>query len=319
MAALPTTPARRSLPYLAGAAVAGLLVGTWSAQRRRRPLRLDSPAHGPATPALSFPKSLLFPVRLTVVKTEQVNHDTKRITFSLPGGAAQLTGVPPGSAILTSHWPAGACFPVWRPYTPISDPEARGTLELLVKRYPHGRASGHLHGLAPGETVAVRGPLPGYAYAAAAEPRDLLMVAGGAGITPIYSLATAILRAPGDRSRIQLLWGVNGTRDMVLKDDLDALEQQYPERLRVVYCVSGAAGTAEAADVGGAGEWRTGYIGCEVLSEAIERAEKAGAFGDVKGTKVFVCGPPAMQEAIAGKKGLLAGAFGLATKEVHLF
>lgn len=59
------------------------------------PIRLDSAAN-PPTPALSFPKTMLFSQQLKVTKVEQVNHDTKRITFELPGGSSQVSGVVPG-------------------------------------------------------------------------------------------------------------------------------------------------------------------------------------------------------------------------------
>lgn len=114
-----------------------------------------------------------------------------------------LTHLP--AAILTQHTPPNGWFPVFRPYTPISDPKDRGSLQLLVKHYPQGRASTYLHTLQPGDKLSIRGPLPGYAYTPSPAPRDILFVAGGAGITPIYSLAKAILNDPNEKTRIQLL------------------------------------------------------------------------------------------------------------------
>lgn len=137
------------------------------------------------------------------------------------------------AAVLTQHTPSGAWFPVLRPYTPISDPEVRGEIQFIVKRYPKGKASSYMHSLAPGQTLQVRGPIPGYSYTPSEKSRDLLLVAGGAGITPIYSLARGILKDPDDQTRIQLLWGVNGTRDIVLRDELEQLEKQHPDRLQV--------------------------------------------------------------------------------------
>jgi cytochrome-b5 reductase len=144
------------------------------------------------------------------------------------------------------------------------------------------------------------------------------MIAGGAGITPIYSMTRGILSDPADQTRIQLLWGVNGTRDIILKSELEELEQKYPERLHVTYCVSGPEGKPEATSLGEPGKYKKGYINSEVLKEAVQCAQR-GSWGDAKGTKVFICGPPAMQEAIAGKQGILGGEFGVAKKEIHMF
>lgn len=226
-----------------------------------------------------------------------------------------LTRLP--AAILTQHTPINGWFPVFRPYTPISDPEDRGSLQLLVKQYPQGRASTHLHTLQPGDKLSVRGPLPGYAYTPSSAPRDLLFVAGGAGITPIYSLAKAILNDENDKTCIQLLWGVNGTRDIVLGRELEELEAQHPGRVQVTYTVSGAEGKPDAPSLGDEKRFKKGYINKSVLQQAIARCE-GGSWGDTNGTKVWLCGPPAMESAVAGKEGVLAE-LGVSGKEVHKF
>ncbi|KAK3672208.1 hypothetical protein LTR78_007961 [Recurvomyces mirabilis] len=282
-----TSRSTRYIPYLLSFAAVSVAAGTYYTRQPR--ISLDSARNAPK-PALSFPGSMLFPKTLTVTKTEQINHDTKKITFRLPDGEVSVSGVPAGSAILTSHQPADGWLPVFRPYTPVSDPEERGTLQLLVKQYPNGCASTHLHSLTPGSTLTVRGPIPAYSYSSSSTPRDLVMIAG-----------------------------VNGTSDIVLKDELEGLEKQFPEGVQVTYCVSGPESKAEAADLSGRGRYRKGYINSEVVKEAVERVKQGGGWGDSKGTKVFICGPPAMQEAIAGKKGILGGEYGLVKKEIHMF
>jgi cytochrome-b5 reductase len=146
-----------------------------------------------------------------------------------------------------------------------------------------------------------------------------VLIAGGAGITPIYSLAKGILHNPVDRTRIELLWGVNGTRDIVLKSELEELGRQFPDRLHVTYAVSGSEAAADApSPLGDAEKYRKGYVNKSLLQEAIAKCEK-GTFGDQKGTKVFLCGPPKMEEALTGKKGGVLTELGLGRKEVHKF
>lgn len=144
--------------------------------------------------------------------------------------------------------------------------------------------------------------------------RDVLFVAGGAGITPIYSLTKSILSDPNDKARIQLVWGVNGKRDIVLKSELESLEKQYPERLRVTYCISSPEGLDAKDDEG---KYKKGYIDRFVLQEAIQPF-KSESWGDQNGTKVFICGPPAMQNVIAGRNGILHK-LGVEIKDVHKF
>lgn len=172
-----------------------------------------------------------------------------------------------------------------------------------------------MHSLAPGETLQIRGPIPGYSYTPSDKSRDLLFVAGGAGITPIYSLAKGVLSNTNDKTRIQLLWGVNGTRDIVLKDELEQLEKQYPGRLQVMYCVSGPEGKPEAESLGDETKYKKGYVNKAALQEAIARTD---VLGDAKGTKVFLCGPPTMEDALTAKSGVLAG-LGIQKKNIHKF
>ncbi|KAI6809809.1 hypothetical protein KC340_g18030 [Hortaea werneckii] len=300
----------RARPYLTSAAFASV-AGAAYYTTTQHPILLDSAQN--ATQTFSFPKTMLFSQQLTVTGVEQVNHDTKRITFSLPGGKEETTGVPASAAILTQHTPPNAWFPVLRPYTPTHDRSEPGILQLLVKKYPAGVASSYMHSLTPGSQLTVRGPIPGYVWQASSTPRDVIFVAGGAGITPIYSLAREALKDEGDRTRIHLLWGVNGERDIVLKEELAKLQQSYPERFDVRYFISSSEADAGSATT--TQQTQKGYIDAMALRSAMEKCE-TGSFGDAKGTKVFFCGPPGMQEKIVGKKGVLSE-LGLGKKEVY--
>jgi cytochrome-b5 reductase len=52
--------------------------------------------------------------------SELVNHDTKRLRFTLPD-KTQSTGLTLTSAVLTISWPKGSWIPTIRPYTPVND------------------------------------------------------------------------------------------------------------------------------------------------------------------------------------------------------
>ena len=73
--------------------VATAAVGTALYMARPAPLRLESAFKEPSK-TLSFPRTMLFSRELQVKQVEQVNHDTKRITFNLPGGDSEISGVP---------------------------------------------------------------------------------------------------------------------------------------------------------------------------------------------------------------------------------
>lgn len=172
-----------------------------------------------------------------------------------------------------------------------------------------------MHSLAPGSKLTVRGPIPGYTWKPSPTPRDVVFVAGGAGITPIYSLTQSVLKDTEDKTRIHLLWGVNGYRDVVLRDELASLQKQHPQRLRVSYFISGSEADTWAET--SKEERSKGYVDKVALQKAIGNYD-VGSFGDANGTKVFFCGPPGMQEAITGKQGILQE-LGVVKEEVHIF
>lgn len=90
----------RTRPYLTSAAVASV-AGAAYYSTTQRPILLDS-AHN-ATQTFSFPKTMLFSQQLTVTAVEEVNHDTKRITFALPGGKEETSGVPASGTYLARN------------------------------------------------------------------------------------------------------------------------------------------------------------------------------------------------------------------------
>ena len=81
-------------PLLTSAAAVSILGSAYYVSRPR-PLMLDSAQNPPAN-TLSLPKNMLFSRQLKVKGVEQVNHDTKKITFELPGGQKEVSGVNPG-------------------------------------------------------------------------------------------------------------------------------------------------------------------------------------------------------------------------------
>jgi cytochrome-b5 reductase len=59
-------------------------------------------------------------------------------------------------AVLTTTG-SGRSYSIIRPYTPISDPNAKGYCDLMVKFYPEGIMSRHIAQLKPGDTLEVNG------------------------------------------------------------------------------------------------------------------------------------------------------------------
>ena len=193
------------------------------------------------------------------------------------------------AALLTYSFPTGSWLPVLRPYSPVSDISEPGHIDLLVKRYPKGKQSNHIHSLVPGQELSFRGPLVHYNWTPNAFSH-IALIAGGAGITPCYQLIRGILTNPEERTRITLVFGNQTDEDVLMKKEFDDLEAKYPSRFRAVYTVTN--GVEQKG-------YTRGYITKELLQDVMPKRETEEAM------KVFVCGPPGLEESLAGKKGFL--------------
>lgn len=120
---------------------------------------------------------------------------------------------------------------------------------------------------------------------------SVTLIAGGAGITPAYQLIQGILSNPADETKIRLVFGVNSEEDVLLRKEFEEFETRFGrDRFQAVYSVSSGGKSVDGQ------RFRRGYVTEELLREVAAPAGEAN-------TKVMVCGPPAMEEALLGKKG----------------
>lgn len=249
----------------------------------------SSPAAANAAAAVAPKKALTGGdqgfVPLTLEAVDVVNHNTKKFRFKLPEDN-MVSGVEIASAILTKFQAEGAEKPTLRPYTPISDEDAKGHMDLLIKQYKGGPMSTHIHDLKPGDTLEVKGPLPKYPWTAN-KHQHIALIAGGTGITPMYQLLRAIFSNPDDKTKVTLLFGNIAEEDILLKRELADLENDNPQRFRAFY----------ALEKPPAKNWSggKGYIDKELLKTVLPEPKE-------ENVKVFVCGPPGMMKSISGAK-----------------
>ncbi|ORZ31098.1 NADH-cytochrome b5 reductase [Catenaria anguillulae PL171] len=221
-----------------------------------------------------------------VREIQPISHNTALYRFELPH-PEQTIGMPTTSFVLTKFTPAGSDKPVVRPYTPTNTDDAKGHFDLVVKTYPNGAMSSHIASLKPGDTLEVKGPIVKYPLAEN-QHKEIAMIAGGTGITPMLQIINKVLRNPADKTKLTLLFGNISEKDVLLKDHIDALVKQHPGRLNVVYTIDKADNPAE---------WKgeTGHINKDKIKKYIPAPT-------AENVKVFVCGPPGMLKAISGSK-----------------
>ncbi|PWY63596.1 NADH-cytochrome B5 reductase [Aspergillus eucalypticola CBS 122712] len=213
------------------------------------------------------------------------SNEPKSVFSGLGFTTLRLQSTKNDAALLAITHPGGSWLPTIRPYTPISDLDEPGHIELMVKKYPDGKASGYLHSLRPGDSLTFATSLKGYQWKQN-ELSHAYLLAGGAGITPIYQLIKGILKDPQDRTKLTLIFGVNSEEDLLLKEEFDRYATEFPDRFNYIYTVSRPKEENSP--------YRTGYIDEELLESTFKES--------TQNTKVFICGPPAMEDSLVGTR-----------------
>jgi cytochrome-b5 reductase len=122
-----------------------------------------------------------------------------------------------------------------------------------------------------------------FAYKANAK-KQIGMVAGGTGITPMLQVLEEIVSNPNDKTEVSLLFANNTTKDILLQEQIDALARKN-KNLKVTYVI-------DKPEAGWTGP--TGYINADMLKKYLPAPS-----ADVQ---VYVCGPPGFMTVTSGNK-----------------
>ncbi|ODV84118.1 hypothetical protein CANARDRAFT_29293 [[Candida] arabinofermentans NRRL YB-2248] len=183
-----------------------------------------------------------------------------------------------------------------RYYTPISNQYDEGFFDILVKSYKDGRVSKYFATLYTGQKVEFRGPVGRISYTPNMA-KEITMIAGGSGITPMLQVIGAIVTTPEDLTKVRLIYANETENDILLKEELDEFSEKYPN-FKVDYVLN----KPERPKL-----WNgyTGYITKELLSELLPKP--------TDDNKVFICGPMPMKklmlqycEELGYEKGVLS-------------
>jgi ferredoxin-NADP reductase len=157
-----------------------------------------------------------------------------------------------------------------RPYSPASA-EGAPYIELTIGRHDAGLVSNYLYEHArPGMIVGLDS-VGGDFTLPDVRPRRILFVSGGSGITPVMSMLRT-MRAEGSDREIAFIHYARSTEEACYRDELDAMPG-----VRVLHGFTRSTAGSDLA----------GRFGPEHLAAAMPEPDA-----------VFVCGPPALVEAV---------------------
>ncbi|KAF7147405.1 hypothetical protein RHSIM_Rhsim03G0046200 [Rhododendron simsii] len=227
-------------------------------------------------------------------KKTQISHNVAKFRFELPTPTSVL-GLPIGQHI-SCRGKDSQGEEVIKPYTPTTLDSDLGHFELVIKMYPQGRMSHHFREMRVGDYLAVKGPkactsfsnvdimelfLGRFKYQPG-QVRAFGMLAGGSGITPMFQVARAILENPKDKTKVHLIYANVTHEDILLKEELDGLAANYPDRFKIYYVLN------QPPEVWNGG---VGFVSKEMI-----QAHCPAPAADIQ---ILRCGPPPMNKAMA--------------------
>jgi ferredoxin-NADP reductase len=239
----------------------------------------------------------------TVKETRDETATARTLTLDVPGWPGHLAG-----QHVTAKLTAADGYSAQRSYS-VASASAPDRLDLTVQRVADGEVSSYLGGVArPGDQLEVRGPIGGWFAWEPADPRPLLLLAGGSGIVPLMSMIRAH-EAGGSQVPVQLIYSARTPADVIYADELSKRARVSPLIVvtflytRLSRWRKTPARVAPDAEVSahlakGAAELRppargfAGRLSADVLAQT--------AFPPELNPAVFACGPSGFVEAASG-------------------
>lgn len=166
-----------------------------------------------------------------------------------------------------------------RYYSPISSKFDSGFFDILVKSYQDGNVSKQFASLNPGKSLKFRGPVGRFNYVTN-HVKEIGMVAGGSGITPVLQVISEVTTTPEDTTKLSLIYANETENDILLKEELDELAFKYPN-FEVHYVLN------KPSD-----RWtgETGYVTKEMVEKYLPKPSSD--------SRILVCGPQGMNTSL---------------------
>lgn len=172
-----------------------------------------------------------------------------------------------------------------RPYSPAnSEHDPRGLIELTAHARPDGAVSPHLRTrLIPGDVVGLSQAQGEFALPTR-RPRELLLISGGSGITPLMAMLRTLCDERHD-GPIAFLHYARGERHVAYADALEQLAERH-RNVRMLRSFT-----------------RIGDLGGGELDGHFCRDHLDATGLDVEEAEAFVCGPAALVDAVRSQWG----------------
>lgn len=171
---------------------------------------------------------------------------------------------------------------VSRPYSISSSPydaSRKNEISITVKKVKGGFVSNWMHkNLTKGQKLVISQPEGEFYYDNIRDPKTVIGIAGGSGITPFLSMAKSIVEGTDDFNLI-ILNGNRSRRNIIFHDELKCLEEKSNGKVKIVNVLSNEK-------IPG---YENGLINLNLIKKYIPTNEEYS---------IWMCGPKAMYKFV---------------------
>ncbi|CAG8508166.1 7361_t:CDS:2 [Paraglomus brasilianum] len=214
-----------------------------------------------------------------VLEKSQISHDTILIVGKVPLSSSReqrSLGIEDGEHVLIRMKLGNET--ITKAFTPITHPSVLGEFHLMVKLYNDHKPSEYLKSLRVNDLIYMRGPIMSGFKHTNNSNEQIVMLAAGSGITPMYQIILKQSTIPTtERTAIHLVYVNRTEHDIWLKSELD--KQNEEDYLTTDYVLT------RTEHINNDGRYIRGKLNRELLYTLLDRIKRCDK------CQILICGP----------------------------